>query len=59
VEATVKESARREIIETLSKLNADEQELLKRILKIERDKLFLKEPNLKSELINAVEDVIK
>lgn len=55
----MKDSARKAIIETLSKLNPDEQELLKRILKIERDKLFLKEPNLKSELINAVEDVIK
>jgi hypothetical protein len=43
----------------LKKLNAKEQELLVRVLKIEREKLHLEKPRVKDELLSAVREVFK
>lgn len=47
------------IIESLRKLSRQEQELLARVLKIERDKLWQERPRVKEDILRAVREVYK
>ena len=47
------------VIEALKKLSRQEQELLVKVLKIEREKLYQERPRVKDDLLRAVREVIK
>jgi hypothetical protein len=47
------------IVEALKKLSTQEQDLLVRVLKVERDKLYQEKPRVKEDLLKAVREVYK
>ena len=52
-------AVREQIVEVLKELNEQERELLSRVLRIERDKLYQERPRVKEEILRAVREVIK
>jgi hypothetical protein len=47
------------VIEALKRLNEKDQELLARVLRVERDKLYQERPRVKEDLLKAVREVYK
>jgi hypothetical protein len=47
------------VLEAVKKLSPKEQDLLARVLKIEREKLYLERPRVKEDLLRAVREVFK
>ena len=47
------------VVDALKKLNQKEQELLARVLHIEREKLYQERPRVKEDLLRAVREVFK
>lgn len=47
------------VLEALKSLNQKDQELLARVLRIERDKLYQERPRVKEDLLRAVREVYK
>jgi hypothetical protein len=47
------------IVDALKKLSTQEQDLLVRVLKVERDKLYQEKPRVKEDLLKAVREVYK
>jgi 3-deoxy-D-arabino-heptulosonate 7-phosphate (DAHP) synthase class II len=53
--STIKEK----VVELLQALTPEEQQLLSRILRIEQEKLYQRQPQVREELMRAVREVIK
>lgn len=53
------EAVNPKIVEALKKLSTQEQDLLVRVLKVERDKLYQEKPRVKEDLLKAVREVYK
>lgn len=53
------DSIKPRILEAIKKLSPQEQDLLVRVLKIEREKLYLERPRVKDDLLRAVREVFK
>lgn len=49
----------KKIIDIISRLDESERDLLVRVLKIERAKLYLERPRVKDDIIRAVREVIR
>ena len=47
------------VLEAIKKLSPQEQELMARVLKVEREKLYLERPRVKDDLLKAVREVFK
>lgn len=47
------------VLEAIQRLNPQEQDLMARVLKIEREKLYLERPRVKDDLLRAVREVFK
>jgi len=47
------------VADLLHELTPEEQQLLSRILKVEQEKLYQKQPQVREDLMRAVRDVIK
>lgn len=53
------ESIKPQVLEAIKKLSSQEQDLLVRVLKIEREKLYQERPRVKEDLLRAVREVFK
>jgi hypothetical protein len=47
------------VLEALQELNEKDQELLARVLRVERDKLYQERPRVKDDLLRALREVYK
>jgi hypothetical protein len=53
------EAIKPQVLEAIKKLSPQEQELLARVLKVEREKLYQERPRVKEDLLKAVREVFK
>jgi hypothetical protein len=53
------DSIRPRVLEAIKKLSPQEQDLLARVLKVEREKLYQERPRVKEDLLRAVREVFK
>ncbi len=53
------DSIKPRVLEAIKKLNPQEQDLLARVLKVEREKLYQERPRVKEDLLRAVREVFK
>ncbi|MEH0198716.1 hypothetical protein V7S57_23460 [Caulobacter sp. CCNWLY153] len=52
-------SIKEQVAELLQSLTTEEQQLLSRVLKVEQEKLYQRQPQVREDLMKAVRDVIK
>jgi hypothetical protein len=50
---------REKVAELLQGLKPEEQQLLSRVLRIEQEKLYQKQPQVREDLMRAVREIIK
>ena len=53
------DSIKPRVLEAIKKLTPQEQDLLARVLKVEREKLYQERPRVKEDLLRAVREVFK
>ena len=51
--------AREQIIKILSQLSKEETDVLKRVLQLEQERLYLDSPHIKQELLKIVRETIR
>jgi hypothetical protein len=53
------DSIKPRVLEAIKRLSPQEQDLLARVLKVEREKLYQERPRVKEDLLRAVREVFK